>query len=172
VNEADQHARHLWLVRKKSSAKTMKTDPEFYDAKIAGWWVWGQCIWIGSGWCSVQLPHLGNAGTGVHRKRPHLGTRGGERARTSYTVSYRTSGTRARAYTVSSRTSGTRACPLPRRESARTSGNARVPFQYMNELGRSLAPSSGVLRRLVPSLRPYANGQARTYGCLPRSAIS
>jgi len=64
VNEADQHARHLWLVSQEEFRENMKTDPEFYDAKIAGWWVWGQCIWIGSGWCSVQLPHLGNAGTG------------------------------------------------------------------------------------------------------------
>jgi hypothetical protein len=90
VNEADQHARHLWLCSQESFRERMKTDPEFYDAKIAGWWVWGQCIWIGSGWCAKelphlgdagrgvnrQLPHLGNAGTGVHRKRPHLGNAG------------------------------------------------------------------------------------------------
>jgi len=73
VDEADQHARHLWLCSQEEFRENMKVDPEFYDAKIAGWWVWGQCIWIGSGWCSVQLPHLGDAGTGVHRKRPHLG---------------------------------------------------------------------------------------------------
>ena len=54
----------------------MKTDPEYYDAQIAGRWVWGQCIWIGSGWCSVKLPHLGDAGKGVHRKLPHLGDAG------------------------------------------------------------------------------------------------
>ena len=76
VNEADQHARHLWLCSQEEFRETMKTDPDYYDAKIAGWWVWGQCIWIGSGWCSVQLPHLRNAGTGVHRKLPHLGDAG------------------------------------------------------------------------------------------------
>lgn len=90
VNEADQHARHLWLCSQAEFREQMKVDPDYYDAKIAGWWVWGQCIWIGSGWCSVQLPHLGtagkgvnrqlphlgNAGTGVHRKLPHLGTAG------------------------------------------------------------------------------------------------
>lgn len=65
VNEADQHARHLWLCSQAEFREAMKVDPEFYDTKIAGWWVWGQCIWIGSGWCSVQLPHLGDAGTGV-----------------------------------------------------------------------------------------------------------
>ena len=88
VNEADQHARHLWLCSQEEFRERMKTDPEFYDAKIAGWWVWGQCIWIGSGWCSVQLPHLGDAGR-AERQLPHLGNAG-----TGYIVSYLTSGTR------------------------------------------------------------------------------
>ena len=76
VNEVDQHARHLWLISQAEFRERMKTDPDFYDPKIAGWWVWGQCIWIGSGWCAKQLPHLGDAGTGVHRQRPHLGNAG------------------------------------------------------------------------------------------------
>lgn len=76
VNEADQHARHLWLCSQEEFRERMKTEPDYFDPKIAGWWVWGQCIWIGAGWCSVQLPHLGDAGTGVHRKRPHLGGHG------------------------------------------------------------------------------------------------
>jgi hypothetical protein len=76
VNEADQHARHLWLCSQEEFRENMKVDPEFYDAKIAGWWVWGQCIWIGSGWCSVQRPHLGDAGRGVNRQLPHLGDAG------------------------------------------------------------------------------------------------
>ncbi len=76
VNEADQHARHLWLVSQERFREQMKVDPEFYDAKIAGWWVWGQCIWIGSGWCAKQLPHLGDAGMGVPRQLPHLGDAG------------------------------------------------------------------------------------------------
>lgn len=72
VNEADQHARHLWLCSQAEFRERMKVEPEFYDTKIAGWWLWGQCIWIGSGWCAVQLPHLGTAGTGVNRQLPHL----------------------------------------------------------------------------------------------------
>jgi hypothetical protein len=76
VNEADQHARHLWLCSQETFRERMKTEPDFYDTKIAGWWVWGQCIWIGSGWCSRQLPHLGDAGKGVNRQRPHLGDAG------------------------------------------------------------------------------------------------
>ncbi len=90
VNEADQHARHLWLCSREDFRERMKVEPDYYDSRIAGWWVWGQCIWIGGGWCASQLPHLGdagkglkcqiphlgNAGTGVHRKRPHLGNAG------------------------------------------------------------------------------------------------
>ena len=94
VNEADQHAIHLWLVTQEEFREKMKTDIDYYDPLIAGRWVYGQCVWIGSGWCSVQLPHLGdagrgvnrqlphlgNAGTGVHRKLPHLGDAGQEEA--------------------------------------------------------------------------------------------
>jgi site-specific DNA-adenine methylase len=88
VNEADLHARHRWLLERAEFRERMHSDPDFYDVKIAGWWVWGISQWIGSGWCaeayyggneSQQLPHLGNAGMGVHRpsqKRPHLGDAG------------------------------------------------------------------------------------------------
>ena len=48
VNEADLHARHLWLVNVgKEHVARLRTEPEYYDAKIAGWWVWGCCQWIG-----------------------------------------------------------------------------------------------------------------------------
>ena len=96
VNECDLSARHLWLVQNwKDSINRLCGDPDFYDAKVAGWWVWGLSCWIGSGWCSgsgpwvsvdgrlvnqkenddgvwKQRPHLGNAGQGVNRKLPHL----------------------------------------------------------------------------------------------------
>jgi len=87
VNECDQHARHVWLVGQRATLTArLEGDPEFFDAKIAGWWVWGICCWIGGGWCSGhgpwqvddagQLVHLGNAGQGVRRKRVHLGDAG------------------------------------------------------------------------------------------------
>jgi hypothetical protein len=76
VNEADQHARHFWLCSQEEFRERMKVDPGYYDARVAGWWVWGQSIWIGGGWCATQRPHLGNAGMGIHRKRPHLGNAG------------------------------------------------------------------------------------------------
>lgn len=51
VNEADLHARHQWLIRRAEFRERMLTDPHYYDAKIAGWWVWGVSLWIGGGWC-------------------------------------------------------------------------------------------------------------------------
>lgn len=56
VNEADLHARHRWLVLSHAAAEfrdRMRRDPDYYDAKVAGWWCWGLCCWIGSGWCST-----------------------------------------------------------------------------------------------------------------------
>ncbi|MDO8615309.1 MAG: DNA adenine methylase [Dehalococcoidia bacterium] len=80
VNEVDLRARHLWLVTEGAAhVERLKTDPDYYDVKIAGWWLWGICQWIGNGWCRTlhrQIPHLEDAGMGVHRKMPHLGDAG------------------------------------------------------------------------------------------------
>lgn len=83
VNEADLHARHRWLVDRVGFRERMHADPDFWDAKIAGWWVWGICQWIGSGWCvRPEWKGRGSAvrGRGIHRplelKRPGL-KRGG-----------------------------------------------------------------------------------------------
>lgn len=81
VNEVDCHARHAWLMRSEQSAEIrhrVESDPDYFDARTAGWWCWGQSLWIGSGWClgnqAKQRPQIGNAtGRGVHRKRPHIG---------------------------------------------------------------------------------------------------
>lgn len=79
VNEADLLARHKWLINQSEFREKIKTDANYYDTKIAGWWVWGLCAWIGGGWChteSRQLPHLGSAGMGINRQLPHLGDTG------------------------------------------------------------------------------------------------
>jgi DNA adenine methylase len=84
VSELDMQARHLWLTNDgRAHVQRLRDDPDHFDAKIAGWWVWGICQWIGSGWCEhpewQQLPHLGDAGMGIHRpsqQRPHLGNAG------------------------------------------------------------------------------------------------
>ena len=102
VTEKDLEARHGWLVNRAERLRWSLEDPDFYDAKIAGWWVWGACSWIGSGWCTCKgpwvsdgvelfdrrkpspascansgikraLPHVGNAGMGIHRRLPRAG---------------------------------------------------------------------------------------------------
>lgn len=52
VNECDLHARHKWLCNRKRFRERMLAEPQYFDAKIAGWWVWGISQWIGAGWCS------------------------------------------------------------------------------------------------------------------------
>ena len=91
-NEVDLFSRHSWLVRQtKDLTDKLHADIDFYDARVAGYWCWGLCNWLGSGWCSGrgpwvhdgerivdsrQLPHLGDAGRGINRKLPHLGDAG------------------------------------------------------------------------------------------------
>ncbi len=103
VNEADLHARHLWLIgQRERITERLMGDADWFDAKAAGWWCWGLCCWIVGGWCTGKgpwqsqdgvlvdsrvtgdagrgvnrkLPHLGDAGRGVNRTRPHLGNAG------------------------------------------------------------------------------------------------
>ena len=99
VSELDLHARGDWLYYRPSArewVEQLRADPEFYDAKSAGWWAWFVSCWIG-GLPSIpeeangatvygqgggpdgvyeRLPHLGDAGTGVARQVPHLGNAG------------------------------------------------------------------------------------------------
>jgi len=92
VNENDLHARHVWLrARRGDLTRRLEGDPDYCDTKIAGWWVWGICCWIGGGWCDPEtvgpwqvvedddgprLVNLNNAGKGVQRNRVHLGDAG------------------------------------------------------------------------------------------------
>lgn len=82
VNECDLHARHLWLVdRLDELPLRLMADPDYYDSKIAGWWCWGLCTWIGSGWCSGEGPWQNVEGVfakgkGVRRQLPHISTVG------------------------------------------------------------------------------------------------
>jgi site-specific DNA-adenine methylase len=82
VNERDLESRHYWLVTEGVVDLAKHAgDPEYYNAKIAGWWAWGLCNWIGTGWCSgtgrwqwdtsTGMWGKGDGG-GVNRKIPHL----------------------------------------------------------------------------------------------------
>lgn len=85
VIETDLEARHFWLVTEgRTTLLPLMATPDGFDAKVAGWWVWGACSWIGSGWCSGEGPwrvnengwELRNAGQGINRQLPHLGDAG------------------------------------------------------------------------------------------------
>ena len=96
VSELDLHARGDWLYYREGAkewVERLRADPDFYDTKSAGWWVWFISSWIGSmpsmeesqikGWrdrlpdivdddrtgmVRRKLPHLGDAGKGVNRR--------------------------------------------------------------------------------------------------------
>ena len=84
VSEVDLHSRHALLVRERATlTERLLADPDYYDARLAGWWVWGASCWIGSGWCSGRGPWqvaegrlMKQDGEGIERKRPHLMTAG------------------------------------------------------------------------------------------------
>ncbi len=84
----DLTARHAWLRRwVQDHAHRLSEDPDYFDAKAAGWWVWGISIWIGGGWCALdvdQMPKMKDAQVGggseisrqrknlPHEKRPYI----------------------------------------------------------------------------------------------------
>lgn len=106
ASECDLASRHAYLVEQRPAlTERLMGDPDYFDAKLAGWWVWGASIWIGGGFCSGegpwrrvevapgdwrmlktssqdgkgvkrQRPHLGNKGAGIQRQLPHLGNKG------------------------------------------------------------------------------------------------
>lgn len=49
VLEADLHARHRWIISPAADEfrEKINLDPNFFDAKIAGWWVWGMNASLG-----------------------------------------------------------------------------------------------------------------------------
>lgn len=105
VSELDVHARHDWLRQRIDElAEQLRADPEYFDPKFAGWWLYGIAAWIGTGWCggikrghprpnlnggqgvhalgqNHKGPNLTNSGVGVHalgpHQRPHLSSDNG-----------------------------------------------------------------------------------------------
>jgi hypothetical protein len=103
ISEQDLLARHHWLVNEGAKRiEGLSDNPNRYDAQVAGWWLWGMCLWLGNGWCDgegkygldaeagikgvhPQIPHMG-PGRGVFRKVPNVpaGTPGFEAERSAY----------------------------------------------------------------------------------------
>lgn len=80
VVHVDLGARHAWLLEQRARLGAALQDPEWPgDAQVAGWWMWGQCCWIGSGWADWwrtrplggdvaeggKIPFLSSPGMGV-----------------------------------------------------------------------------------------------------------
>lgn len=88
VSHLDLGVRHKWLMEQRERiGMELQVHDWSGDAQVAGYWLWGQCAWIGSGWCewdrqrengdrlnNGQIPHVGNAGMGVQAigKIPHV----------------------------------------------------------------------------------------------------
>jgi DNA adenine methylase len=72
VNEVDLHSRHQWLVSNATDEfrAKMESDPDYYDAKIAGWWAYGMAGSIPGNWMQTRglnsMPMLSSAGGGIH----------------------------------------------------------------------------------------------------------
>jgi hypothetical protein len=84
INEADLFARHVALVQAGPAlTERLMTDPRYYDAELAAWWVWGASSWIGSGWCNGDGPWSAEDGRvvkragGVARQMPKIGAKDG-----------------------------------------------------------------------------------------------
>lgn len=71
VSHVDLGARHGWLMGQRQRVGAALQDADWPgDAKVAGWWLWGQCCWIGSGWCDWdkvvgKVPHASDGGRGI-----------------------------------------------------------------------------------------------------------
>ena len=90
VTEADIAARHLWMLnwRAERHLEHLMANPDWHDPRAAGYWLYGICGWIGSGWGDgkgkwgvgedgritervVRRPNLSDDGRGVN----HAGAR-------------------------------------------------------------------------------------------------
>jgi DNA adenine methylase len=68
VSRIDLGARHRWLMDQRTRIGEALQDPDWGgDAKVAGWWLWGQCCWIGSGWCDWDRPDSARLRRGARR---------------------------------------------------------------------------------------------------------
>lgn len=80
VNHADLIARKRVLNERNAALlESLCADEAYFDARLAGYWIWAASCWIGHGLVRPgQIPHIGDGGKGVHAKgkRPHIGDGG------------------------------------------------------------------------------------------------
>jgi len=68
VNHCDLNARRVVLNRNTAMlGERLSADPDWFDVKLAGYWVWAASCWIGAGLTRPNArPHIGTGGKGVH----------------------------------------------------------------------------------------------------------
>lgn len=95
VIENDLHARNYYCMNRRSElAERLECDPEFYDAKLAGWWIWGMSTaiagrvardtgpWVARDGKLVKRSNNGNGAgppdceVGISRSLPYLSSAG------------------------------------------------------------------------------------------------
>jgi hypothetical protein len=105
VNEIDLTAYHLWLKSLRTDlTQRLFADPFYYDARVAGAFLWGIASWIGDGWCVADGPWIvqdgllvdrrtiGSEVEGVWKTKPVLGAPGEGGARLQGIQRYRAEG--------------------------------------------------------------------------------
>jgi len=72
VNHADLIARRKRLLEAKEFLfEKIVEDEDFFDAKIAGYWIWAASCWIGDGLTTnfrTGIPFIGHSGKWIHKK--------------------------------------------------------------------------------------------------------
>ena len=80
VNHADLMSRKKSLIKNEEKLlENLVKDDTWHDPKMAGYWIWANSCWIGSGLTRPgQIPHIANGGKGVHAlgQRPHIANGG------------------------------------------------------------------------------------------------
>lgn len=74
ITEADLVSRNNWLsANTESIRQKVMSDPDFFDAKVAGWWIYVQASWIGpgasTGVVGKKLPRLSGKGSPLAARR-------------------------------------------------------------------------------------------------------
>lgn len=75
MNEVELHAKQDYLIAHMAELETsLRSDVNFCDPMIAGWWVWGVSQWLGTNWCSnktlYKRPTFNK--TGIHRQNVNM----------------------------------------------------------------------------------------------------
>lgn len=84
VNHADLNARRKYLNDNADLLLRLCDDPEYFDAKMAGYWIWAMSCWIGSGLTRKDSMPRVDGEVGVNQYRGTRKTTAGKRSHLSH----------------------------------------------------------------------------------------